>query len=120
MDHRQLKENKSNKLRIIIIPCIIFWAIAIISWQSTGYIFFLFNFGYLGTAIGIGGGLYTLLPREKKPLGRRVSQLLVGVYMLGFLGLLSKENMQLEGFFFYLLTGVFAGSAIHYLIAKIA
>jgi polyferredoxin len=39
--------------------------------------------------------------------------------MLGFLGLLKKENMQLEGFFFYLLTGVFAGSAIHYIVAKV-
>lgn len=120
MDHRQLKENKSNELMVFIILFIVFWAIAIVLWQTTGYIFFLFNFGYIGTAIGVGGGLHTLLPREKKPSGRRVAQLLVGVYMLGFLGLLSKENMQLEGFFFYLLTGVFAGSAIHYLIAKIA
>lgn len=29
------------------------------------------------------------------------------------------ENMQLEGFFYYLLAGLFAGSVIHYLVAKI-
>jgi hypothetical protein len=39
--------------------------------------------------------------------------------MLGFLGLLMKENMQLEGFFFYMFTGFFAGSVIHYMVAKI-
>jgi polyferredoxin len=39
--------------------------------------------------------------------------------MLGILGLLKKENMQLEGFFLYLLAGFFAGSVIHYFIAKI-
>jgi polyferredoxin len=40
--------------------------------------------------------------------------------MLGFWGLLNHENMQLEGFFFYLLSGFFAGSFIHYMVAKIA
>jgi ferredoxin-type protein NapH len=39
--------------------------------------------------------------------------------MLGFLGIIKFENMQLEGFFFYLLSGFFAGSVIHYLVAKI-
>jgi ferredoxin-type protein NapH len=120
MNHRQPKENKSNKLRVAIIIFIIFWAIAIVLWQAKGDIFYLFNFGYIGTAIGFGLGLYILLPWKKKPSGRRFAQLLVGIYMLGFLGLLEKENMQLEGFFFYLLSGAFAGSVIHYLVAKIA
>jgi polyferredoxin len=39
--------------------------------------------------------------------------------MLGYLGLISKENMQIEGFFFYLLSGLFSGAVIHYLIAKV-
>jgi ferredoxin-type protein NapH len=120
MNHRQPKENKSNKLRAPIIVFIAFWTIAIVLWQTKGNIFYLFNFGYIGTAVGFGLSLYNLLPRKKKPLGRRFAQLLVGVYMLGFLGLLKRENMQLEGFFFYLLTGFFAGSVIHYLVAKIA
>ena len=120
MNDRRPKENKSNKLRAPIIIFIVFWAIAIVLWQTKGNIFYLLNFGYIGTAVGLGIGLYILLPRKKKPSGRRFAQLLVGVYMLGFLGLLKKENMQLEGFFFYLLTGFFAGSVIHYLVAKIA
>ena len=35
------------------------------------------------------------------------------------LGFIQRENMQIEGFFFYLLSGLFAGSVIHYLIAKV-
>jgi len=99
---------------------VVFWAIGIVLWQTKGNIFYLFNFGYIGTAIGFGLALYILLPRRSKPSGRRIAQLLVGIYMLGFLGLLVKENMQLEGFFFYLLSGAFAGSVIHYVVAKIA
>ncbi len=120
MNDTPLKEKKPDSLRAPIIIFIVFWAIAVVLWQAKGNIFYLFNFGYIGTAVGLGIGLYILLPRKKKPSGRRLAQLLVGVYMLGFLGLLMKENMQLEGFFFYLLTGFFAGSVIHYLVAKIA
>jgi len=112
-----------HKLKDLIVPLIIFvsfWAIAIVLWQTMENVFFLFNFGYIGTAVGFGIGLYVLLPRNKKPTGRRVAQLLVGCYMLGFLGLINKENMQIEGFFFYLLSGVFGGSVIHYLVAKIS
>ena len=111
--------NTIKALRVPIIIFVVFWSIAFVLWQTSGKAFYLLNFGYLGTAIGFGIGLYVLLPRKKKPLGRRFAQLLVGIYMLGFLGLLKEENMQLEGFFFYLLTGLFAGSVIHYMVAKI-
>lgn len=39
--------------------------------------------------------------------------------MLFYVGLLSGENMQLEGFWFYLFSGVFEAATIHYLVAKI-
>jgi hypothetical protein len=39
--------------------------------------------------------------------------ILVGVYMLGYLGLYQRENMQIEGFFLYLMQGLFAGAVIH-------
>jgi polyferredoxin len=120
VNHRGAEEKISKKVRGPIIIFIVFWVIAVVLWQGKAKIFYLFNFGYIGTAVGVGLGLYHLLPRGKKPSGRRFAQLLVGIYMLGFLGLIEKENMQLEGFFFYLLTGAFAGSVIHYLIAKIA
>ena len=120
-----MKSTKKNGhwLKSLTVPIVIFisfWAVAILLWQTMGNIFFLFNFGYIGTAVGFGIGLYVLLPRNMKPTGRRVAQLLVGIYMLVFLGLINRENMQIEGFFFYLLAGVFGGSVIHYLVAKVA
>jgi polyferredoxin len=123
LELKKEKGGKTSKLKKLSVPLILlisFWAIAIILWQATGKIFLLFNFGYIGTAVGVGTGLYVLLPRKKKPSGRRFAQLLVGIYLLLFLGIIKKENMQLEGFFFYLLTGLFSGSVIHYLVAKIA
>jgi ferredoxin len=106
-------------LKVPIILLMIFWVLAVVMWQTTGHIFYLFNFGYIGTALGVGMGVYEVLPRRQKPWGRRLAQFLIGAYMLVFLGLIQRENMQLEGFFFYLLSGFFAGSVIHYLVAKV-
>jgi len=97
----------------------VFWIIAIALWLTTGKIFYLGNFGYIGTALGLGMGIYSALPRRKRWIGRRIAQFLIGVYMLVFLGFIERENMQIEGFFFYLLAGIFAGAVIHYLVAKL-
>lgn len=107
------------KLTTPVIIMAFFWVIAVVLWQTTGIIFYLFNFMYIGTAIGVGIGLYLALPRRRKHWGRKLTQFLVGVYLLVYLGVLERENMQIEGFFFYLLSGFFAGSVIHYLVAKI-
>ena len=118
-----MKKNKSfniSKLKVPLILMIVFWVIAIAFWQLKENIFFLFNFGYIGTSIGIGLGVYEFLPKKKKLWGRRLAQFLVGTYMLVFLGIIMTENMQLEGFFLYLLAGIFSGSTIHYLVAKLA
>ena len=102
-----------------IITFLFFMVIGIVVWQSTGYLFFVFNFGYIGFAAAAGELLFGFLPRHKKHRGRKVSQLLIGLYMLGVLGFLGRENMQIEGFYFYLLAGTFSGPVLHYLIAKI-
>ena len=39
--------------------------------------------------------------------------------MLVYLGLIHRENMQIEGFFYYLSLGVFQAAVIHYVVAKI-
>ena len=39
--------------------------------------------------------------------------------MLVYLGLICGENMQIEGFWYYLFTGVFEAATIHYAVAKI-
>ena len=110
---------KYSALRTPIIIMAIFWIIGIVMWQTTDGIFYLFNFRYIGTIIFIGAGLHSALPKKKKEWGRRFTQLLIGGYILVFVGLVYFENMQIEGFFFYLLAGFIAGSVLHYLIAKI-
>lgn len=109
-----------RKLKVPLVLLIVFWVIAVIFWQLKGNIIFLFNFGYIGTSIGLGLGIYQFLPKKKKHWGRRLAQILVGTYMLIFLGIIMAENMQIEGFFLYLLAGIFSGSTIHYLVAKLA
>lgn len=39
--------------------------------------------------------------------------------MLIYLGIICGENMQIEGFWYYLFLGVFEAAVIHYLVAKI-
>ena len=121
-DTRNTKKTTTSpsEFKTPLILLAVFWTIGVVLCKTTGNGFYVFNFGFLGTALGIGIGAYTVLPRKKKWIGRRIAQFLVGLYMLGFLGFILKENMQIEGFFFYLLSGFFSGAVIHYLVAKIA
>ncbi|UCG42029.1 MAG: 4Fe-4S binding protein [candidate division WOR-3 bacterium] len=115
-------DTRRFKLSKLVIPAVMtaaFWAIAVLFWRLSGHWFFLVNFGYIGLSVGFGMALYTPLPRRRKPWGRRITQFLVGAYMLGLLGLVARENMQLEGFFHFLLAGFFAGAVIHYTVAKL-
>ena len=93
----------------------VFEIIAVVLWLTKGNLFYLFNFSYIGCSIALGIFLYI----RKHRYARRVVQLLVGLYMLLYLGLIRGENMQLEGFWYYLFTGVFEAATIHYAVAKI-
>ena len=98
-----------------IIILLIFESIAIGLWLAKDNLFYLFNFSYIGISIALGLFLYA----KKFKYARRVVQFLVGCYMLIYLGLISNENMQIEGFWYYLFTGVFEAATIHYAVAKI-
>ncbi len=93
----------------------IFEAVAVILWLTKDNMFYLFNFSYIGSSIALGLFLFS----KNYQHARRVVQLLVGLYMLLYLGLICNENMQIEGFWYYLLTGVFEAATIHYAVAKI-
>lgn len=94
---------------------ILFETIAVVLWVTLNNLFYLLNFSYIGTAIAVGLILYT----NKKKYARNVVQLAVGLYMLVYLGILCRENMQIEGFWYYLFLGVFEAAVIHYAVAKI-
>ncbi len=93
----------------------VFETIAITLWLTKDNLFYLFNFSYIGLSIALGIFLFIQNYRH----ARRVTQLLVGLYMLVYLGLICGENMQIEGFWYYLFTGVFEAATIHYAVAKI-
>ena len=98
------KRQGSPNLKKFTVPgavMLVFWTLAAILWQSTGEIMALFFFGYIGTSVGVGLGLYAALPKKKKPLGRRLALFLVGTFLIGFAAINGQENMQIEGLFFW-------------------
>ncbi len=109
---------KVKTLKKFLIPIImfaIFEALAITLWLTLGNIFYLFNFTYIGGCIALGLFLHI----KKFKHARLIIELTVGLYMLVYLGVISKENMQIEGFWYYLFLGVFEAGTIHYAVAKI-
>lgn len=107
-----------NKIKEYIIPIVmwlIFELVAVILFVSTNKLFYLLNFTYIGTCVTLG----ILLMSKKKKYARNFVQFGVGLYMLVYLGIICRENMQLEGFWYYLFLGVFEAATIHYFVAKI-
>ena len=104
-----------KKFMLPVMMWLIFEIIAITLWLTMQNIFYLFNFSYIGASIAIG----FLLFQFQYKYARRIAQFLVGAYMLVYLGLMCNENMQIEGFWYYLFTGVFEAATIHYAVAKI-
>ena len=104
-----------KKYMLPVLMLVIFETIAVTLWLTKDNLFYLFNFSYIGIAISAGMFLFV----RKYPYARRIVQLLVGSYMLIYLGIICNENMQIEGFWYYLFTGVFEAATIHYAVAKI-
>jgi len=120
-DPRRNKWNLSIKtLWLPLLFICLFYGVAWWRYQATGELFYIYNFGYIGTALALGIFLKSALPKHHGVWGRRIAQFLIGSYLLVYVGFLRQENMQIEGFFFYLMGGVFAGATLHYFIAKIA
>lgn len=98
-----------------IIMSVIFETVAVALWLLKDNLFYLLNFSYIGCSVALGLTLYIVQYKN----ARRVTQLLVGMYMLLYLGVYCNENMQIEGFWYYLFTGVFEAATVHYAVAKI-
>lgn len=115
---RSIMMKKTGVIRKMILPValwLLFESIAVTLWLTKQNLFYLFNFTYIGTSLAIG----MILLQFRYKHARRAAQLLVGTYMLVYLGLICQENMQIEGFWYYLFTGVFEAATIHYAVAKI-
>lgn len=111
-----MKDKENNKIVLPVIMLLLFLSVGVVLWLTRNNIFYLFNFGYIG--ISLSAAVYLFQRRYKN--ARKVSMLLIGLYMLVFLGFIKRENMQIEGFWYYLFSGTFEAAVIHYLVAKIA
>lgn len=109
-----MKKWFKDNLQIIIL-WLIFETVAVLLTVFTTNKFYLYNFSYIGTCLAIGVYLYV----HKIKYARNMVQFAVGTYMLVYLGIMCNENMQIEGFWYYLFSGVFEAAVIHYLVAKI-
>lgn len=108
-----MKRNRKYLYPIIIL--LVFEAVAVTLWLTKHNLFYLFNFSHIGLSVSLGIFLFI----RKHRYARRIVQLLVGLYMLVYLGLIRRENMQIEGFWYYLFTDVFEAATIHYAVAKL-
>lgn len=104
-----------QKYGVSLLLFLIFEIIAVALTLKSGNVFYLANFSYIGSALAVSLALYA----NGKTYARRLVQFLIGSYMLVYLGILSHENMQIEGFWYYLFLGTFEAAVIHYLVAKI-
>ena len=73
-----------------IIMLAVFETVAIALWLTKNNLFYLFNFSYIGLSISLGVFLYI----KKYKYARRVVQLLVGLYMLVYLGLICSTSCR--------------------------
>lgn len=108
-----------KKLVLSVLFLSLFVAIAIWRYTVTGKVFYLYNFGYIGASLAVCLFLANILSKEKIGTARRIAQLLIGLYLLVYVGIIDKEDLQIEGFWIYLFSGYFAGATLHYIIAKI-
>lgn len=104
-----------KKIFLPLIMLAVFETVAITLWLTQNNIFYLFNFSYIGMSVSFSIFLFI----KKYTDARRFAQILVGLYMLVYLGFICSENMQIEGFWYYLFTGMFEAATIHYAVAKI-
>ena len=104
-----------KKYKVAIILFLVFEILAVSLWLTSGSLFMLLNFSYIGICIAVGDVLMV----SGWKYAREFVQFTVGSYILVFLGLICHENMQIEGFWYYLMSGVVGAGVLHYAIAKI-
>jgi len=92
-----------------------------VSLGLTIWVGFFFVFIPIGLSISIG--VFLSIRLNNPDLGRRISLSIISLVFLIFLGIMQRENMQIEETVVYLAyfisTGIFTRVLIHYAIAKV-
>lgn len=91
--------------------------------KTAGWWGFLIIFPWIGIWITIGRLISKKRVGKEKDLGRRITILMISPIFLIFLGVMQRENLQLEETIFYILffisSGYFIRVLVHYAIAKL-
>lgn len=103
-----------------LIPFILFSALsAVLMFRWPGFLFF----AWIGACVSIGIYASDRYKGREKQTGRKIAILLMSPVFLLFLGMMQRENLQLEETVFYLAYfsagGIFTRVLIHYAIAKV-
>jgi ferredoxin-type protein NapH len=112
-----LKENYLIITNIIIF--LSFFSYGLYQFFKTENSFYLYGFTILGLVITAGIAFQSLFLRDKINYGRILIQYSSGLFMIIFFGIIFNQNIQIEGFLFFLLGGIFSGAFIHFVLFKI-
>jgi len=63
--------------------------------------------------------LYAIVPVKAKRIIRIINIFFISSLLFGLGCILGRQNFQIEGFFFYILTGTFGGVIVHFIMGKI-
>jgi polyferredoxin len=105
------------------IPLLIGLSVGFLLRFLVGWWGFLLIFPWIGSWITIGSLIAIKRKGKAKDLGRRISILMISPVFLIFLGVMQRENLQIEETVFYTLllitSGIFTRVLIHFAVAKI-
>jgi ferredoxin-type protein NapH len=127
MNNRNITSSEKNDLErpdninrvfsiFVVLQCV---GMAIFAWKLNGYLHYFMTFTVVMFSIIAGIYIRHKVPKKHKGWGRKASQLIIGGFILVYWGLIRRENMQIEMFFFYLFSGLYSGAVIVYLAAHI-
>jgi polyferredoxin len=112
-------ESIKNYIAAPLIVASYFLLVSVITLSFGESIFTVINYIYIGFFAFLGMYLYAKYPKKKKNKARRISMFAIGGLLFLAMGVMGRIDGQLEGFFFYVLAGITAGTISHYFIAKI-
>ena len=104
-----------KKYRASVLMFLLFEGVAVTLWLTKSNLFYLFNFSYIGSCLSVRHSAF----HRGKTLCAAVCAACSRTLHARVSGLMSQENMQIEGFWYYLFSGVFEAATIHYAVAKI-
>src|SRR4030067_3228401 len=76
-----VKDKISIPWKKLLVPAVVmlaFWGVAMWGFLASGHPRPLIMFGYIGSSLGLGLGLYAVLPKQKKPISRRLTLFMGG------------------------------------------